>query len=259
MKAPRFGLLAAFAAIPALAQLAPPNDLGVSMGHVHLNVSDMAAEKHFWVDVLGATPMTLGTIEGVRVPDMIVLFKPGKPSGGTSDCVMNHLGLKVRNLADYPARLKADGIPFETNKNGVQLMVTGPDGLRVELTQVDGMTVPVANHHIHFYTADLPAMRTWYVKTFGAIPGKRGPFEAADLPGVNLSFSSAATAPAPTKGRALDHIGFEVKDLEAFCRKLESQGVKFDVGYRKVPALGIAVAFFTDPWGTYIELTEGLK
>jgi hypothetical protein len=25
-----------------------------------------------------------------------------------------------------------------------------------------------------------------------------------------------------------------------------------------VPALGIAIAFFTDPFGTYIELTEGL-
>jgi hypothetical protein len=30
------------------------------------------------------------------------------------------------------------------------------------------------------------------------------------------------------------------------------------VPYRTVPALGIAIAFFTDPWGTYIELTEGL-
>ena len=63
----------------------------------------------------------------------------------------------------------------------------------------------------------------------------------------------------PTKGRALDHIGFEVNGLEAFCKKLEAQGIKFDVPYRKVPALGISVAFLTDPWGTYIELTEGLR
>ncbi len=27
---------------------------------------------------------------------------------------------------------------------------------------------------------------------------------------------------------------------------------------QKIPELGVAVAFFTDPWGTYIELTEGL-
>jgi predicted enzyme related to lactoylglutathione lyase len=49
-----------------------------------------------------------------------------------------------------------------------------------------------------------------------------------------------------------------VKNLEAFTKKLEAQGVKFTVPYRQVPALGIAIAFVTDPWGTSIELTEGL-
>jgi hypothetical protein len=34
--------------------------------------------------------------------------------------------------------------------------------------------------------------------------------------------------------------------------------VKFDVPHRKIPALGLSLAFLTDPWGTYIELTEGL-
>ena len=61
-----------------------------------------------------------------------------------------------------------------------------------------------------------------------------------------------------TQGRALDHIGFEVKGLEAFIKKLEAQGIKLASPYRQVPALGIAIAFITDPWGTYIELTEGL-
>ena len=56
----------------------------------------------------------------------------------------------------------------------------------------------------------------------------------------------------------MDHIGFEVRNLEAFCAKLEAAGVKLDVPYRKVASLGIGLAFLTDPWGTYIELTEGL-
>ncbi len=76
---------------------------------------------------------------------------------------------------------------------------------------------------------------------------------------MNLTFSQATGPVAPTKGRALDHIGFEVKDLEAFCKKLEAAGVKFDMPYRKIPALGLSIAFLTDPWGTYIELTEGLN
>ena len=64
---------------------------------------------------------------------------------------------------------------------------------------------------------------------------------------------------APTKGRALDHIGFEVKDLEAFCKKLEAAGVKLDMPYRNIPALSLSIAFLTDPWGTNIELTEGMN
>ncbi len=73
-----------------------------------------------------------------------------------------------------------------------------------------------------------------------------------------LNFSPSPHPGVGTQGRAIDHIGFEVKNLEEFCKKLEADGIKFNVPYRKVPALGIAIAFFTDPWGTYIELTEGL-
>jgi uncharacterized glyoxalase superfamily protein PhnB len=56
----------------------------------------------------------------------------------------------------------------------------------------------------------------------------------------------------------LDHIGFEVDHLEAFCRTLVADGVKFDVPYKKDPT-GLATASLTDPWGTSIELTEGLR
>ena len=51
---------------------------------------------------------------------------------------------------------------------------------------------------------------------------------------------------------------FEIKNLEAFTKKLEADGIKLEAAYRKVPALNIAIAFIKDPWGTYIELTEGL-
>jgi hypothetical protein len=56
----------------------------------------------------------------------------------------------------------------------------------------------------------------------------------------------------------LDHIGFEIAGLEKFCRKLEAAGVKFDRPYSKLPS-GFGLAFIEDPWGTTIELTEGLR
>jgi catechol 2,3-dioxygenase-like lactoylglutathione lyase family enzyme len=147
---------------------------------------------------------------------------------------------------------------FNPPQKALQAFVMAPEEVKIELTEEPGMQVPIAHHHIHFYNGAVAETKAWYVKMFGATPGKRGQFEAADVPGVNLSFSNSATPTAGLRGRSLDHIGFEVRNLEAFCKKLEAEGVKFDSPYRKIPALKLAVAFFTDPWGTYIELTEGL-
>ena len=101
--------------------------------------------------------------------------------------------------------------------------------------------------------------QAWYVKTFGARAGTRGTFLAAFIPGGEVDTRKAQQAEAPTKGRSLDHIGFEVKNLEEFCKKLQAEGMTFDVAYREMPQLGgLKLAFIVDPEGTRIELTEGL-
>ena len=68
----------------------------------------------------------------------------------------------------------------------------------------------------------------------------------------------ASKASGPRRGRAVDHIGFEVEGLEAFVQEMEPAGVVFDVPYREIASLGFAIAFYTDPAGVYVELTEGL-
>jgi len=127
--------------------------------------------------------------------------------------------------------------------------------------QVKTQTAPIQLHHVHFFGQQNAEMQAWYVKTFGAKARPANPgsaFMSADLPGVALNFTPSPTAVVGTQGRALDHIGFEIKNLEAFTKKLEADGIKLDVAYRKVPALNLAIAFIKDPWGTNIELTEGL-
>jgi len=53
-------------------------------------------------------------------------------------------------------------------------------------------------------------------------------------------------ATAPTKGRVLDHIGFEVANLETFSKKLQADGLKFDREYRKQDIFGIVVLIATE-------------
>lgn len=243
----------------ALAQLPPGNEAGVAMGHLHLNVKDVDVSKKFWVDELGGTALKLGTTDVVKYPGELIFLKKADPTGGTEGSTINHVGFLVRDLAKARAKWEADSVKIVTVVSPTQLFLMSPDGVKIEIYEDKSISAPIVNHHIHFWDSSVEDTKAWYVKTFSAKPGKRGKFEAADVPGVNLSFTKAETPVAGTKGRALDHIGFEVKDLEAFCKKLEATGMKFDVPYRKVPALGLSIAFFTDPWGTYVELTEGLS
>ena len=247
----------------AWAQAFPPNDAGVTMGHWHLNTRDVEANKRVFVS-MGGTAIKAGNFEVVRFPGVAVYLHvaPGAPppAGGTVGTVVNHVGFLVRNVQESVTRWKAAGVPVLPGGNGRtdQAFVVTPDELRIEILEDKNQTFPIQHHHIHFHVpeASIGDIQAWYATFFGAKPGMRGQNKAADLPGANLSFSAATMPNVTTKGRALDHIGFDVKGLEAFCRKLEAAGIKLDRPYTKNPQTGGALAFIYDPWGTYIELNE---
>lgn len=273
-----FALLASLAVPAASAQLAAAKDGPIVYGHHHLNVTNIDEHKKFWVNTLGGKSVKIGTSpnEIVMFPNVLVFLRQQAPTGGTKGTTVNHLAFAVANLRQTVDKAKAagyrivtreeagayddvkDDIAYNKEQKTYSAFVMGPDEVKVQLFEIKAQTTPIALHHIHFAGQQAAEMKDWYVKTFGAKPGRRGSFEAVDLPGVNLSFSPATAPVVGTRGRVVDHIGFEVKDLEAFCRKLEGMGIKLDRPYTKVAALNIAIAFILDPWGTYIELTEGL-
>jgi len=139
-------------------------------------------------------------------------------------------------------------------------------GVKVELvTNAEPDAPPIAHHHVHFVNRDFVAMQQWYMKAFDATlrDGQTDFFIGADLPGVGYMLNFFSWLPAEdlvgTRGRAVDHVGFEVRNLEAFCAALAAKGIALTTPYRRDPELGIATAVITDPWGTVIELTEGLR
>lgn len=245
---------------PSFAQLAGPNAAGVSMGHIHLTVADPEAQIKVWTEVLGATPSKDGPLNLLKLPGIfIIVSKSATATEGSDGSTANHIGFLVKDYAALKAKLAAANIPtvFDIEKNK-QIMVTFPDKVRVEFNEDASIGEPVVFHHIHLMTTDPVALQAWYVKTFGAEAATRRNLPAAKIPGGEVDFLTAKEAPAPTKGRTLDHIGFEVKDLEAFCKKLDADGVKFDMPLREVPNIGLKIAFIIDPVGTRIELTQGL-
>ena len=271
-------LLIAASAPPAAAQLTAAKDAPIAYGHHHLNTSNIEAAKKFFVDTLGGKVVKIGAnnTEIVEFPNVLIFFRAQAPTGGTRGTTANHIGFSVPNLRAMVDKVKANGYTMITSTEapgrevkddiagplqpgGASIaFAQGPDDLKVEFVEVKPQAIPIQLHHVHFFNPKNTDMQAWYVRTFGAEARSGGAFPSALLPGVTLNFSPSTDPVVGTQGRALDHIGFEVKNLEAFCKKLEADGVKLAVPYRQVPALGIAIAFLTDPWGTYIELTEGL-
>jgi len=259
----RWLILPMLSAVPLFAQLAAPNDAGASIGFVQLIVADPDAQRKLWVDVLGAQPIHAGTLEMLKLPGAFVIVTKARtaPTGGSDGSTVNHFGFLVKSYAEAKAKLTAAGITnFPLDRPGKQFIAEFPEGVRVEFVEDPALKTPMAFHHFHLAATDDESLRGWYVKTFGAKAGKRGDFLAAFIPGGEVDFRKADAAPAPTKGRSLDHIGFEVKNLEAFCKNLQAQGVPFDLAYREMPQLGgLKIAIILDPAGTRIELTEGLN
>jgi catechol 2,3-dioxygenase-like lactoylglutathione lyase family enzyme len=254
-------LLIAVAA-PARAQLSPMNAAGVTYGHVHLNVPDIEVHKKLFVDIFGGTFVQKGPLAAVKFPNMLVALTQRAPTGPSQGTVMDHFGFKVKSMPDMIAALKAAGYTIQSEFTGAEgfpnAYVLGPDGLRLEMQEDKTLSAKAIPNHIHFFTPDFEKLLDWYVDTFSLTKRNRGTIRTtADAGTVNLSFQTSRDPVVGTKGRVIDHIGFELKDLAAFVKQLEAKGVKFDVAYRDVPQIGLKIAYITDPSGVYIELTEG--
>src|SRR6202171_2472926 len=254
-------LASALTAGSAAAQPAPFNQTGVTMGHWHIASKDVEANKKLFLG-MGGKLFIPGGNPLMMFPGLYINLNLGteKGDGGTRGSVVNHVGFIVNNVQERVAQWKAAGVAVlpGTNNRLDQAFVETPDGVRIEILEDKTQSMPVRNEHVHFSLpeAEIPKAQAWYAKTFGGKAGTRANAPVVDIPGAQLRFAKADTAQAPTKGRVLDHIGFDVKDLQSFVKKIEAEGIKLDEPVRKNEATGVALTYITDPWGTRIELVQ---
>src|SRR6059036_233048 len=252
-------LLLAIGAGPAAAQPAPFNEVGVTMGHWHIISKDVEANKKIFLGMGGK--LLAGPAPVMMFPHVYINLSLGqeKGEGGSQGSVVNHVGFIVNNVQERVAQWKAAGVAVLPGGNNRldQAFVETPDGVRIEILEDKTQSMPVRNEHVHFFLPEneIPKAQAWYAKTFGGKPGTRNNGPVVDLPGVQLRFNKADAKQAPTRGRVLDHIGFDVKDHEAFVKKIQAEGIKLDEPVRKSPT-GSTITYITDPWGTRIEIVQ---
>jgi catechol 2,3-dioxygenase-like lactoylglutathione lyase family enzyme len=230
------------------------------MGHWHLASKDVEANKKLFLAMGGKLFMPGGN-PLIMFPGVYINLNLGneKGDGGSEGSVINHVGFIVDNVQDRVAQWKAAGvavIPGNNNRLDQAFVVT-PDGVRIEILEDKTQPMPIRHEHVHLWVpeAEISRAQAWYAKTFGGSPGTRNGAPVVNLPGVQLRFTKADAKQAATRGRVLDHIGFDVKDHAAFVKKLQAEGIALDEPVRKAPT-GNTITYITDPWGTRVEIVE---
>jgi catechol 2,3-dioxygenase-like lactoylglutathione lyase family enzyme len=257
-------LLLVALATPAAAQLPTPNAAGISPGHIHLYVSDVAAQQKFW-ETLGGVRTANQRLEMIQVPGVFILLRRGETKGGTVGSIVNHLGFAWKDLPAAKAKWQAAGYTIEPGSDPNHGYILGPDGIRLEFSSDPSLQTPLRLNHIHLFGPDVPAMQAFYAKALGGTAGTCARTGApdgtvcVDVAGVSLAMSKSDVKLEPTAGRSLDHIGFEVKNLPEFLKRMEAEAVTVTQGLTPSNFITtMRVAFIADPWGTKMEITEGL-
>ena len=128
---------------------APP---AAHLHHVHVFASDLEATVAWWRDKLGGEVIFDGDFGGARNVFMQVgtgrLNIYDQPPRGATGGAWHHVGIQTDDLAALHRRLAAEGVPL---RSGIRefgswryLMCAAPDGILLELFQIDTEKMPPA-------------------------------------------------------------------------------------------------------------------
>ena len=113
-------------------------------------------------------------------------------------------------------------------------------------------------HHLNIVTEKLEETRRFYVDALGLTEGWRPPFRSVgywfyvgEAPVVHIQQAEGAVTSSHVS--ALNHVAFEVDDLDSLLARLSAHGVV----YEELPIAGTPIrqAFFDDPNGVRLEFT----
>jgi catechol 2,3-dioxygenase-like lactoylglutathione lyase family enzyme len=219
---------------------------------IYINTADEAVQVRFWTQLLPCRTER----NGADCTGAMVNFTAKAPTGPSVGSVIDHIGFFVPSLDPYYAKVSEAGYKYRRIATGNQIIIEGPDGASVELTSDPTHEEPIRFHHIHFHTPDPKAMQAWYAKVLGAVPGRRAQWEAGDLPGANLTYAPSNGPVAPTAGRAIARIDFEVNNVRRVGDIVRALGVEC----REISVVtgrdAVTSGDFVDPWGTSVRLIQ---
>jgi catechol 2,3-dioxygenase-like lactoylglutathione lyase family enzyme len=218
--------LAATTATSAFGQTTVPYD------HMHLAAPDQAAAVAWYQKTFGGETLTEGKDRLMYGKTRFIWLKSAT-AGPSADTAIDHIAF---SMAD-----KAPG--FMTDPWGVKIEIVNDPQLR-------------GFHHVHLRSTDPAASLTWYQQRFGGERTKYAGADALKYGDMLVLIEKSATAPTPSVGRALDHVGWRVTDLDKTLEALKGIKVLQGVTNLQLATGPVRFSFVEDPQGAKIELVQ---
>lgn len=227
------------------------------MGHVHIMLPDISAARRAFLTLGGAYARDIGPFEIIPFPGAYILLSKAEAFGGTAASVVSSVSFHVRSLPVILNTCLTAGLKVAKFASQSECWICMPGDVLVEIVELPSLCRPIQFYAINFSSDAKDAMAAWYGRFLGGefIQGSSGTI-TVKIPGADLRLTKKDSPGLQTKGRCLDHIGFEVDDLSRLYTRYAGTGIEFESPPRVAPNGITRVAFCNDPWGTRIELTE---
>ncbi len=262
--------------------------------HVHLNTVDPARALEFYTTTFESEKAKfLGRTDAVWAHQSWILFtKVDAPPPWEPVSAIWHVGWGAQDMpAEYKKQVER-GTKFFTPLTDISELARTPNFYYAYVESPDRVLVELntaAHHHfghVHLFSEDPVAAAEFYMKYLGAtrrstLPLSRevrmykglpvGPSASLMADDVNIIIFPAEhsrqsypeywkdgrTTLAPSKGRAVDHIGFSFDNLADAVERMKKDGVTVTDDVRTVANGALKIAFIEGPDKIRIELVEG--
>ena len=259
-------LVGAVAAIIAT----PTQTRAADYHHVHITASSPSEGVRWYNRYLDCEPVAdrpdAANCDGV---ELIFVVQP--TMGSTQGTGVNHIGFSYPDLTAKMAELEAvgvrgSGVRLQRFPDGSTLrdipglfkigFIFDPWGTRIEMVE-DHETLGF--HHVHLSASDPTETLAWYEAVLGGEPASlKGRIDGLRFGDMWVLASQHEGTPATTQGRAIDHIGFVVADLDTAAADIRQEGAEFSQE-PMVPANGrtsAQQAFLIGPDNVRLEVVE---
>ena len=226
----------------------------VPYDHVHMAAPDPAKAVAWYKDHLGGMPGELP--DRVVVNKVLLIWMQRADSPASEGSVIDHIGFSVPDVNAKVAELQAAGARLVTPARDAEglfriAFVEDPWGAKLEILQD---TERLGLHHLHLRLPDPDKGLAWFAERFGGERAKlKGRLDGLRYDGLWLLAQKADAAPGST-GRAIDHLGWRVRDITTAFAMHRTKGDK--IAGEPRPVRDLQVGFIEDPNGVRIEVLQ---